>query len=406
MKTRSPLAVLFLTVLVDLIGFGIVLPLLPRYADRFAAAGWAIGALQGSFSLMQLVFMPFWGRLSDRIGRRPVLMIGLAGSVASYALFGIADSFAVLLASRIAAGIFGATIGTAQAYIADVTDEKGRGRGMAVIGAAFGVGFAVGPIIGGLSYDQLGSSAPGFIAAGLSAVALLVAWFFLPEPDRRLSTARRGIFGGEGIRHAFSTPTLPLILLLQFIATFAFSNFEGTLSILTKVRWEYTEADNGWLFSYIGVCLLVIQGGLVRRLLPRFGELNFVVGGCAVLMVGLAALGLADTAVQALVVVPVAILGFSMLTPSLSSLLSRRTPQSLQGEVLGIGQSMLALARALGPAIGMPLMGLQHPTPKETTLLHPSWPYWFGAAAMFVALIGGIRLRSAKVPERADAAAV
>lgn len=389
---RSPLLVLFLTVLVDLIGFGIVLPLLPRYANDFQAGGGEIGALQGSFSLMQLVFMPLWGRLSDRIGRRPVLMIGLAGSVVSYVLFGLAQSFAVLLVSRIAAGIFGATIGTAQAYIADVTDESQRGRGMAIIGAAFGVGFAVGPVIGGLTYRSLGPAWPGFVAAGLSAAALLLAWFVLPEPDRHRAAARRGLFGGEGLRHALATPTLPLILLLQFVATFAFSNFEGTLSILTEVRWAYDEWDNGWLFSYVGVCLLVIQGGLVRRLLPRFGELRFTAGGCVVLVAGLAGLAVAGTDVFALCVVPVAVLGFSMVTPSLASLLSRRTPKALQGEVLGLGQSMLALARALGPWIGMPLLGLRHHDDGRTVLDHPSWPYWFAAGLMLLAFAGALRL--------------
>lgn len=395
---RSPLAVLFMVVFIDLLGFGIVLPMLPRYASTYQAGGWAIGALMGVFSLMQLVFMPFWGRLSDRIGRRPVLMIGLAGSVVSYTLFGVADSFALLMLSRIAAGIFGATIGTAQAYIADVTSDGERGRGMAVIGAAFGVGFAVGPSVGGFSYEYLGPSAPGFVAAALSAVALVTAQVALPEPPRHSATTRRGLVGGEGLRHALSTPTLPLILLLQFAATFAFSNFEGTLSLLTEIKWDYDIKENGQLFSYVGICLLVFQGGLVRRLMPRVGELNFTVLGCAVLTIGLASVGLANGTGTALIALAVAVLGFSMLTPSLSSLLSRRTPRELQGEVLGLGQSLLALARVLGPAVGNPLMGIQHPEGAAMTALHPEWPYWLGAVLMAGCFLAALALRRKPLP--------
>jgi MFS transporter, DHA1 family, tetracycline resistance protein len=197
---------------------------------------------------------------------------------------------------------------------------------------------------------------------------------------------------------------VPLILLLQFIATFAFANFEGTLSILTQVKWDYDVTENGQLFSYVGLCLLVFQGGIVRRLMPRVGELNFVVAGCSVLMLGLLLVGFAgSTLVQVLGALAVAVLGFSMLTPSLSSLLSRRTPAALQGEVLGIGQSMLALARVLGPAVGNPLLGIRHPAPGVTTADHPEWPYWVGAGVMFGALICGVVLRARPAPEYASA---
>lgn len=396
---RSPLAALFLVVFVDLLGFGIVLPLLPRYAAIHQASGATIGMLQASFSLMQLVFMPFWGRLSDRVGRRPVLMVGLAGSVVSYALFGLADSLLLLFVSRIAAGIFGATIGTAQAYIADVTPDAERGKGMAVIGAAFGIGFTVGPAIGGLAHEKVGAWAPGMVAAAFSLVAFLLAARSLPEPERRRETSRRGLLGGEGLRHALRTPTLPLILLLQFVATFAFANFEGTLSLLTKVKWGYDPTENGFLFSYVGICLLVLQGGVVRRMLPRFGELRFVVWGTLVLAGGLVAVALAPGTGAALAALPVAVLGFSMLTPSLAGLLSRRTPAALQGEVLGLGQSSLALARILGPAVGNALLGLEHPTPDTLTARTPELPYWVAAAVMGLAFAGAVVLRRKPVPE-------
>ncbi len=402
---RSPLAVLFLVVLVDLLGFGIVLPLLPRYAADFEAGGWAIGALQGSFSLMQLIFMPLWGRLSDRVGRRPVLLVGLAGSVVSYVMFGLADSFALLMASRIAAGVFGATIGTAQAYISDVTTDEQRGKAMALIGAAFGVGFAVGPTLGGLTHDWIGVWAPGITAAALSLVAFVLAWFLLPEPERHRESIHGKVIGTRALRHALTTPTIPLILFLQFVATFAFANFEGTLAILTKVKWDYDIAANGLLFSYVGLCLLVIQGGLVRRLIPKYGELNFTFWGCCILVLGLLGVAYAGGTLQALLLLPVAILGFSMITPSLASLLSRRTPKTMQGEVLGIGQSVLALARMVGPAVGMPLMGIAHPEGSAMIATHPEWPYYVGAATMVVAAVAALVLRRAPVPGVPDVAA-
>ena len=356
-RPRSPLLVLFLVVVIDLIGFGIVLPLLPRYAKEYAASPLMTGVIMASFSAMQFVFAPFWGRLSDRHGRRPILMVGLFGSVLSYTLFGLADSLVVLLVSRIAAGFFGATIGAAQAYIADVTDAKERGRGMAVIGAAFGLGFTVGPAIGGIA-SGWHRYAPGFIAAGLSAFALTLAMVALPEPPRHAARAERSLLDRTAIRHALAMPTIPLILLLQFGATFAFASFESTLSLFTQAQWRYDERHNGCVFTFIGLVLVIAQGGIVRRLMPKVGELNFVVRGTLLMALGLGALAFVPDLALLLVALAVAVLGFAMVTPSLSSLLSRRTPQSTQGEVLGLGQSMLSLARILGPLWGNWLFGV------------------------------------------------
>ena len=356
-KPRSPLVVLFLVVVIDLIGFGIVLPLLPRYAREYAASPVMTGVIMASFSAMQFVFAPFWGRLSDRHGRRPILMVGLFGSVLAYTLFGLAGSLEVLLVSRIAAGFFGATIGAAQAYIADVTDVKERGRGMAIIGAAFGLGFTIGPAIGGLA-SGWHRYAPGFIAAGLSAFALVLATFALPEPPGRATRAERALIDLTAIRHALATPSVPLILLLQFGATFAFASFESTLSLFTQAQWNYDERHNGYVFTFVGLVLVIAQGGIVRRLMPKVGELNFVVRGTLLMALGLGALAFAPSLVVLLLALAVAVLGFAMVTPSLASLLSRRTPQETQGEVLGLGQSMLSLARILGPLFGNWLFGV------------------------------------------------
>jgi multidrug resistance protein len=380
---KSALGVLFLTVVVDLLGFGIVLPLLPRYAEMYDVSGAQIGLLFASFSAMQFLCAPFWGRLSDRIGRRGPLMIGLFGSVASYTLFAFADSYELLLVSRITAGFFGATIGTAQAYIADVTGREDRGKQMALIGAAFGVGFTVGPAVGGLSYGWFGPAAPGLVAAGLSAIALLLAWRVLPEPESHLAPKERKLFDGAALRHAAQTPGLLLVIGLQFLATFCFANFEGTLARLSEDRWHMDIKENGFIFTYVGFCLLLAQGFIVRRFLPRFGEVKFVYVGALLLGLGLAGVA---AGFDPILILPVPVLGFSMLSPSLSSLLSLKTPAHMQGEVLGLGQSALALARIAGPYLGNVLYDIT-----------PETPFWVaGGVAVFALLMAsGLRPQSA-----------
>jgi len=370
---KSALGVLFLTVFVDLLGFGIVLPLLPLYAKDHGASPGQIGLLFASFSAMQLLFAPLWGRLSDRHGRRPMLMLGLFGSVLSYTLFAFAPDYTWLLVSRAAAGFFGATIGTAQAYIADVTGHHDRGKQMALIGAAFGVGFAFGPSIGGLSHG-LSPRAPGLIAAGFSLLAFLIAWRKLPEPERHVG---RIIGGAGGLKFIANHPVALLAVALQVIVTFCFANFEGTLALFSRDRWQFDILANGFLFTYLGALMLVFQGLVVRRLMPRVGEARFAMLGCLLLGGGLLGIALGGR----FVVMAVAVLGFSMTSPSLASLLSQATPADMQGEVLGIGQSGLALARIFGPWSGNLLFGLS-----------PEAPYEYAAAVMAIGLLGSLLL--------------
>lgn len=384
---KSPLVVLFLVVVIDLVGFGIVLPLLPRYAEEYSASPFMNGVLMASFSAMQFVFAPFWGRLSDRHGRRPILMVGLFGSILAYTMFGLSSSLEVLLASRLAAGFFGATIGAAQAYIADVTSQEERGRGMALIGAAFGIGFTIGPAIGGIS-SGWHRYAPGFIAAGLSLFAFVLAAFALPEPPQHRGRVEKSLLDLTAVRRALATPTVPLILLLQFAATFAFAAFESTLSLLTQKQWHYDERYNGYVFTFIGLVLVLAQGGVVRRYMPRVGELNFVVAGSLLMAAGLAGVAVAAGLGTLLAALALAVLGFAMVTPSLSSLLSRRTPPETQGEVLGVGQSMLSLARIFGPIAGNVLFGI-------------AWtlPHVAAANLLLVAFLLALVLRRARVPD-------
>lgn len=384
-KRKSPLTAVFLTVVIDLLGFGIVMPLLPRYAEVHGASGLVRGLLFASFSGMQLLFAPFWGRLSDRVGRRPVLLLGLSGSVLSYLLFAVAEltAFALplLFVSRIAAGIFGATISTASATIADLTPPDQRGRGMALIGAAFGIGFTLGPVIGGLAHG-LHVVAPGLFAAGFSLLAFAYAWRNLPEPATHRAVERRG--WRAGLAAALALPTLPTLLLLGIVATSAFAMFESTLSLLTARRLGVTTSGNGWLFGYVGLWLIFAQGLLVRRLMPRLGEVRLLQAGTLLLGVGLALVASVESLGALYAVVPVTVVGFAFLTPSLSSLVSRATPAHTQGEVLGLHQSGLALARILGPLTGNAL--------QDVAL----WlPYVAGGGALALAFLLALTLKGA-----------
>jgi MFS family permease len=297
----------------------------------------------------------------------------------------------VLLISRLAAGFFGATIGAAQAYIADVTPREERGRGMALIGAAFGLGFTIGPAIGGYASARLSHAAPGFIAAGLSAAAFALAVVALPEPPSHGEKAERHIFDTTALRHALATPTIPLILGLQFVATFAFASFEATLSLLTQAQWRYDEEANGKVFTFVGLVLVMSQGFVVRRLMPRIGELRFVAVGCVLMATGLASLAWAASGGSVpgmYVALAVSVLGFAMVTPSLASLLSRRTPAAHQGEILGLGQSMLSMARILGPLWGNWLFGVGR-----------TMPYVAAANILGLAFLGALVLRRAPAPD-------
>jgi MFS family permease len=378
-ERRKPLLAVFLTVLIDLLGFGLILPLLPLYADRYHASNATIGLLFASFSGMQFLFAPLWGRLSDRVGRRPVIMVGLCGSVASYVLFALADVLphpvAILFVSRILAGLFGGTITTAYAYIADVTPKEHRGHGMALVGAAFGIGFTLGPAIGGLGHHYLGSMAPGLIAAAFSTAALLFAIFRLPEPERHEEAPRGAWLKLGALPRALELRGVPVLLLVAFLTTVAFAEFESTLAQLANLRFEgWGPKTNGFLFSYIGFWLTLSQGWFVRRFMSKIGERRFVRAGTLCIAGGLLLVSIADTPWLLALLSPVAVIGFAMVTPSISSLLSQRAPATAQGEVLGVNQSMLGLARIIGPVLGYRLLAVE---------LHV--PYVVGACLMAAA---------------------
>jgi MFS family permease len=311
-----------------------------------------------------------------------MILLGLFGSCASYLVFAFAKTYAVLLASRILAGLFAATIGTAQAYMADVTGPEGRGRGMALIGAAFGLGFTFGPVVGAFSHELLGPAWPGLVAAALSATAFVCALRMLPEPENHRPVERRAPISGRAWQRAFTMPGVPLVIGLSFLATFCFAAFEGTLALLTKDKWDADILRNGFLFTYVGFVLLIAQGWFVRKYLPRVGERRFAQIGCALQGAGLFGIAAGGTELAwALPVLAVAVFGFAMITPSLSSLLSRHAGAGEQGEVLGVGQSAQSLARIFGPYLGNILLGIS-----------VGMPYWVSGGLMVLGLAAALRL--------------
>lgn len=346
----APATRLFLTVFLDLIGFGIVLPLLPSFGFKYTASAALIGALVATDSALTFVVAPWWGRLSDRIGRRPVLLVGLAGSALSYLVFGLAGSLAVLFLSRVISGATGATIHVAQAYLADVTPPERRSHAMGMIGAAFGLGFTVGPAIGGIS-SRFGDPLPGLIAATIAAANLLLAWRWLPETDVR----RRPDYRPLPLRET----GLGLPAGIMFASTLAFTAIYVSFPLFAQEILNYDRSAVSSFFVVIGLVTIVVQGRLVGRLAPRVGERRLMLLGSLIMAAGFGLFPHASVTTAGLVLCLVALTsGFCLVGPSLAGLVSRRAPSEGQGRVLGLLQSVGAVARIVGPpALGLVQLG-------------------------------------------------
>jgi MFS family permease len=362
---RHPLVIIFITVLIDLIGFGMIIPLNPYLARTFGATASQVGWLMTIYSLMQFICSPFWGRLSDRIGRRPVLLVCLLGVGMAHLGFAFAPTLFWLFLARLVAGLFGANISTAMAYIADVTPPKDRSKGMGIIGAAFGLGFLIGPFVGGLLASvgtQLGSAPPfgpsfgAVIAALVSLLNMTFAWFLLPESLNldRASTdppVRRASRFASMLRY-LGQPTLGPLMLVYFAGSFAMAHMEATLFLYMQDRfgWDLMKASFG--FAYVGAVMVFTQGYLIRKLLPKFGEARLLPSGQILAMLGFAGMALAPSVAWMAVAVTFLGLGIGMTNPSLSGAMSLMTNSSEQGRMLGLNQSLSALGRILGPVTG------------------------------------------------------
>ena len=351
-RRRSPLAVVFLTVFLDLVGFGIVIPLMPLYAERFGAGPVAVTWLLAVYSLMQFFLAPWWGRLSDRVGRRPVLLVGIAGSALSYLAFGLAGSLGMLFAARIVNGAMGANVGVAQAYIADVTPPAERARGMGMIGAAFGLGFIFGPAIGGL-LSRIDPAAPFLGAAALAAANGVLAYFRLPESlpaHVRATIPRRQAGLGARLRTLVaSPPVLRGLYAVSFITTLGLAGMEATLSLWADRRWGLSQEAVGYGFAAMGVVAALAQGLMVGRLVRRVGERRAALLGLAVAAVGMACIPLAPSPAWVLAAAALFAVGQGATVPSVSAMISRQGGPAEQGRVLSASQSLSAAARVAGP---------------------------------------------------------
>jgi DHA1 family tetracycline resistance protein-like MFS transporter len=398
---KASLGTLFLTVFLDLLGFGLVVPFLPGVARGYGASDLVATLLGAAFSAMQFLFIPLWGRLSDRVGRRPVLLWSIAASAVGMVFLGLADSVLLLFLARLWSGLATANIAVAQAYIADVTTPERRARGMGLIGMAFGLGFIFGPFIGGElgRFTVLGhpGALAAFVAAGLSAVNLVMAFFSLPEslpPEKRSISRRRAVpLDPEAIRTARATPGVMLAVMVGFSVTFWFAGMEQTFRLFTDDAFHLGVATTGRVFGVVGTCTAIVQGGLIHRLTRRFGELRLLRIGAPILGAGLAIIGWSPSfGKQGLLVMVIGscvlALGYGLLNPCLSSYTSRQAGAGVQGSVLGVLQSISALARVLGPAAG----GLLY------QFLGLRAPYLAGALGMLIAGVLTLRLPALRSP--------
>ena len=376
-------AILFFTVFIHLLGFGIIIPLLPYFAERFGASGVTVGLLTTSFSLAQFLFAPIWGRLSDKIGRRPVLLGSLILTGVSYLVFAIAGSLPVLFISRIFAGIAGATLSTAQAYIADTTTAENRTRGMGLIGAAFGMGFIFGPAMGGI-LSRWGFSVPAYAAAGFALAAFLFALVLLPESlppeERALAEQRRR--NAATLRDALGRPTVGVVLALFFTTTLCFSGMEAILALFCQRFFGFGPHQIGYLFAYVGIVAAVMQAGIVGALAKRFGERALVRAGLALMGVAFVSAGLGPPFPLFLAAMGAIAIASGLSTPSLSALVSLATPADEQGGMLGVYQSLGSLGRAAGPFLG----GLVY------DVVSPGAPLWIAGTVLLVAALAAARI--------------
>ena len=376
----SARVILFITVFIDLLGFGIVIPLLPMFAEKLSVSSLGIGAILAIYSLMQLLCAPVLGRISDRIGRRPVIMLGLLGSSLGYLIYGAATSFIWLLLSRAVHGACAATISTAQAYIADTTDESGRARGMGMIGAAFGLGFVIGPAIGGL-LGRHDLRIPGYFAAALTFANLLFAAFKLPEshhpePGARIDFSQVAApirdLPGQLFRHHLSR-----LFSVAFLTTFALAAFETTFALMIPRVYGYGPSGVGGLLAFAGLMQALAQGYLLGKFVPRLGEQRLLLWGIALFAIGLAPLANLPSTSALLAAMAMLSIGYGFASPAVASLISKQSRRELQGEALGINQSASSMARILGPLAGGMLYGA----------LGAPAPYFGGAMVAVVAII-------------------
>ncbi|MBM3786292.1 MAG: TCR/Tet family MFS transporter [Acidobacteria bacterium] len=378
---RRTLTFVFFTVFLDLLGAGILIPILPYLVRQFRTDAMTVGLLSVAFSGAQFFAAPVLGAISDRIGRRPVLLFSILGSALGYFLFGWAGSLWLMFFARVVDGITGGNISTAMAAIADITEPKDRAKNFGLIGMAFGLGFIIGPALGGL-LSKISLQAPAYGAAVIAMVTAAFGYFALPETlpaDRRRQ-------GGAGwadlspfrpILSALERPQLRLLLGALFFLNFAFAALQTNFSNFTMDRFQFTAEQNAWVFAFIGFTVAVLQGGVVRRLLPVFGETKLAVAGFLLFVAGFLVLASSWIAWWVYPSVGLIAIGSAFTNPTLNAMVSKRASAVEQGSILGTTQSVLSLTRVFGPAWAG--LVFDH--------FGSGAPYWTGAGFIALALM-------------------
>ncbi|CAG1011153.1 Tetracycline resistance protein, class B [Anaerolineales bacterium] len=350
---------IILVVFIDLLGFSLILPLLPYYAETFKASQTVTGILIASYALMQLIGAPILGRLSDRFGRRPVLLVSVFGTFIGFLLLGFANALWMLFASRILDGITGGNLSVAQAYISDVTDEKSRSKGLGMIGAAFGLGFIIGPVTGGL-LSQWGYAIPAFVAAGISFLNLILIYSWLPESltedKRNQMTEKRPPVTLTALIIAFRRPFTGSILITRFFFGLAFAIFQTIFSLYALQKFNLTARDTGFVLTYVGVLSVIVQGFLVGRLTSQFRE-DVLIAASVVLM-GFSLLGwaLAPSVLWVYIIMTPTALSGGLLNTLLSSTLTKAVAPQEIGGILGLSASVESATRIIAPILGGALL--------------------------------------------------
>ena len=379
---RSPLYLIFLTVFIDLVGFGIVIPVLPLYAKHFGASEMTNGWLVGIYSAMQFLATPLLGKLSDRVGRRPVLLISLLGTSVGFFIMGAAQTLLWLFIARIIDGISGGNISTAQAYIADVTKPEERSKAMGLIGAAFGLGFVFGPAIGGV-LSLISISAPFYFAGALAAVNAVLVFYYLPESlarEHRVAREENAPLG-EVFRHGWH---LPVLMGSYFFAIVGFSMMTTNFALFTSERFGYDARHNGYIFAFIGLVGALMQGGVLRRIVKIYREKSIALVGGVLLAIGLVLLPLSSDLRSLLGFAALVSIGNSLITPTLNGLASQSADRKWQGRVIGLMQSAGSLGRWVGPFLAGWLLSRDA---GHAHNLYGRTPFWAAAAILIVALL-------------------
>ena len=388
---KSPLASILSIVFIDLIGFGMIIPILPLYAQRFQATEWQIGILLASYSFMQFLASPVLGWFSDRYGRKPVLLCSLIGSATGYILMANAASLAVLFLARILAGVAGASVGTASAYIADITPPENRSKRMGLIGAAFGIGFVLGPAIGGI-LSQWSVIAPFWFAAVLSILNAVLMWIMLPEPERHAARER----GPVNLRQIFEQAgswRLGVVTIIYFIAIAGFAIVTVIYPQVSHRRFALNQSQISYIFVMVGLIGAAIQGGGIGRLVQRFGDANLAIAGFAIMSISMMMMPLARSVPLFLLFTVGLAVGNSLSQPTVNAIASKSASAALQGRVMGVVQSAGSLGRVFGPVLAGFLLTGDHTRPN---VQYGNTPFLVGGVIIAVAFGLATTLRRAE----------